>query len=229
MVSLSAILFLILLGSMLIFRLRNVWTKLSLLGLFLCGIAGLLICFAIAMRTARDMAIEGEIRTEIGTVSANTLTIVPQLENLSTDQEYQIVSNGQFGLFTLEKGRIKSYGVQFEFIRSTDSLYHVYQNLSTQAHSHAAGVKKSKHIDHGSRLMGDSLLVDTEYSFPESDKIRWQSVLITIEIPEGGSVKFKDRIIYLSSENDIQEVDHPYYSESGYLSGDGTYSHDSWR
>lgn len=228
MVSMSAILFLILLGSMLIFRLRNTWTKLSLLGLFLTGLAGFLICVAISMRTVRDMAVEGEIRTEIGTASSNELTIIPQLNRLSDDQKYQIVSNGEFGFFTLEKGKIKSYGIQFEFVSSPDSLYHVYQNLSTRAVTNTIGERKSKHIDHGTRLIGDSLLVDAEYSFPKSDKLRWQCVLITIEIPAGGSVKFKDHVVHLSSETDSKDVDHPFYNEDGYMHGDGTYSHNDW-
>lgn len=229
MVSMGSILFLLLLGSMLIFRLRNTWSKLSLLGLFLTGLAGILICAAISMRTMRDMAVEGEIRTEIGAVSTNELTIVPQMNRLSEDDEYQIVSNGEFGFFNLEKGKIISYGVQFEFVRSPDTLYHVYQNLSTRGISNGVGERKSKHIDHGSRLLGDSLLVDTEFSFPEKDKLRWQTVLITIEIPKGGRVKFKDRVVHLSSEDDDSEdVDHPFYSERGYMYGDGSYSHDSW-
>lgn len=228
MVVLSIILFLFLAGSMLLFRIHNRWGKRSLAGLIITGFIGFFICLTIGMRSARDIAVEGGGRIEVGHLQAEELTILPQLKRLPGDKEFQIVSNGDFGFFSIEGKYLKTYGIDFEFTKSADSSFHIYQNLNARGHSHLAAVQKSKRIRHGISLTGDTLMVDTEYSFPKSDKIRLQDVVITIEIPENGKIRFKDKIIYIGSESYSEEVDHPYYHEEGYLRGDGKYEHNTW-
>lgn len=225
MAVLSAIFFLFLLGSMLIFRLRNRWSKLSLAGLFITGLIGFFICLSVGMRTARDLAIDGEIERLAGDVNAKEINIFPQFQKLTEDQSFHIKSNGQFGFFTLDGDNVKSYGVHFEYVKSADSLFHVYQNFTARSHTHKTAVKKSTNIVHGLSLNGDSLLVNTDFSFPKKDKIRAQEVVIRIEVPEGGQVKCRDEIVYISPKDPETDIDHPYYREHGYLRGDGTYRH----
>ncbi len=227
MVSLSMILFLFLLGSILLFHLRNRWGKLSLLGLFITGIVGVLICISVGMRTTRDIAIDAEIERLVGTVATNELVVLPQLQQLSDDQSYNIKSNGQFGLMTIDGDLIKEHGIEFEYIQSTDSMFHIYQNLSARSHTSTRAIAKSENIQHGITLLGDSLLVDTDYAFPKKDKLRDQDVVIIIEIPKGGQVKFKDQIIYLPEFSEQSGSEYRYYKESGYLRGDGRYRHHS--
>lgn len=221
----SIILFFFLLGSILLFHLRNRWGKLSLLGLFVTGVVGTLICISVGMRTTRDVAIDGEIERSIGSTQTKELVILPQLQNLTADQSFNIKSNGQFGLMTLDGDKIKEHGIKFEYVESTDSLFHIYQNLSARSHSHTRAVAKSKNIQHGIALVGDTLLVDAEYAFPKKDKLRDQDVVIIIEIPKNGRVKFRDQIVYLGTEHLSGKVDHRYYKEGGYLRGDGSYRH----
>jgi len=225
MMIMSFILFFFLLGSILLFRLRSKWGKLSLLGLFIIGLVGFFMCLSVGMRTTRDIAIDGEIEYHVGNVQSTELIILPQLETLSEDETYSIKSNGQFGLMTLEGDQVKEYGIRFEYVASTDSLFHIYQSLSARSHNHTRAVAKSKNIHHSTTLVGDSLLVDAEYSFPKKDKLRDQDVVIVIQIPQGGQVKFKDQIVYLNSDHASNGRKRGYYKESGYLRGDGTYRH----
>lgn len=227
MLVLSAIFFLFLLGSMLIFRLRNKWSKLSLAGLFITGLIGFFICLAVGMRTARDLAVDGEIERLTGDLNGKELNIIPQYQKLTEDQSFHIKSNGQFGFFTLEGDHLKTYGVNFEYVKSPDSLFHVYQSFTARSHTHKTAVKKSTNIDHGLSLQGDSLLVSTDYNFPKKDKIRAQEVTIRIEVPEDGQVKCRDEIIYIAPKKSVNEIKHPFYREHGYLRGDGTYRHHS--
>lgn len=224
---LSAIFFLFLLGSMLIFRLRNKWSKLSLAGLFVTGLIGFFICLAVGMRTARDLAIDCEIEELAGDVYSKEISILPQYQELQGDRSLRIKSNDQFGLFTIKGENIKSYGIQFEYTKSNDSLFHIYQCFTARSHTFNAAQKKSEHIEHGLELNGDSLLVNTDYTFPKKDKIRAQEVVIRIEVPEGGQVKCRNEIVYISPKDPENEVDHPYYREHGFLRGDGTYRHHS--
>lgn len=226
MVSLSFILFFFLLGSILLFHLRNRWGKLSLLGLFLIGMAGVFICLGVAMRTTRDVAIDGEIERSVASSNSKELYVIPNFENLPSDGDFDIKSNGQFGLMTIDGKYIKEHGIRFEYNRSSDSLFHIYQNLSARSHSHTQAVNKSKNIQHNVWLKGDSLFVDTDYAFPQSDKLRDQDVTIIIEIPEGGSVKFKNQTIDLEpKEGDREDDFRHYYRQDGRLRGNGEYDH----
>ena len=222
----SIILFFFLLGSILIFYLRNRWARLSLLGLILTGVIGFFMCLNVALNAAGDFAIDGEIERAVGDVNTSELVILPEKESLTEDEAFRIKSNGEFGLMSLEGNRIREYGIHFEYRESKDSLFHIFQNLSARSHSHKRALEKSQNIQHNVRLQGDSLLVEAEYTFPKRDKLRDQDVLIIIEIPEGGQVKFRDKVIHLSGDD--EKIDHRYNNEDGYLSGDGCYKHNDW-
>ena len=72
-------------------------------------------------------------------------------------------------------------------------------------------------------VFGDSLIVNTYYLFPTSDKLRDQEVEIIVEIPQGGMVRINDRLVTLdgSEESDADER----IEQSGYLRSDGRYRH----
>lgn len=223
--SICSILFLLLAGSMLIFRITNKWSRISLLLLFLGGLSGSIISFSVGMRTARDFVIEGEIEREIGTVASKELVIETKLEKVASTEEYNIKSNGQLGLVKIDEKNITLHGIRFIYKRSKDSSFHIHQNLSTQSHSHQTAIKKSKNIHHSAGLMNDTLYVATDYSFPKEDKFRAQRAVIIVEIPVEGKVRIADRIVKLGSEEFEEEIVDEHYEESGYLKGSGKYKH----
>lgn len=219
------ILFLLLLASMLIFRLYNTWAKLSLLGLFLLAIAGGIMCATVGLKTGRDFAIGAEIERVIGDFETDELIIIPQLETMDDVEGYRIKSNGKFGLMQVDEKNITLHGIHFEYVRSSDSLFHVKQNLQSRSHTHERALERSKNIHHSISLQGDTLLIDTEYTFPRADKLRNQEVEIIVEIPEGKQVRINDRIIRLGSDDFDDNISDPYYEEDGYLKANGKYRH----
>lgn len=225
LISICTILFLLLAGTMLIFRITNKWSKVSLLLLFLGGVAGGIISISVGMRTARDFVIEGEIEREIGTVANNELIIETQLEKLPDTEEFSVKSNGNLGMIKIDEENITMHGVRFIYKRSKDSMFHIKQNLSTQSHSHKTAIEKSKNIHHSVGLSNDTLFVATDYSFPKVDKIRVQQSVIIIEIPVDGQVRISDRIVRLGSEDFDEKIVDEHYEESGYLKGSGKYKH----
>ncbi len=220
----SVIIFTLLLGSMLIFRLYNKWSKLSLLVLFLSGITGFIMCATVGMSTGRDFITDGEIEREIGSVTTQKLVVVPNLEKLETISEFEVKSNGQHGFIELDEKYIKMHSIDFKYTRSTDSSFHIRQNFQARSHSHKAALAKSKNIQHHIELKGDSLILDTEYRFPRVDKLRDQEVEIIIEIPIGGEVVIGNQSITFDSVMKDDE-DYHHYRERGYLRGNGTYNH----
>lgn len=225
LISLCSILFFILLGSMLIFRLRNKWTKVSLILLFLGGFAGGIITFSLGVRTARDFAIEGELEREVGQIATKELVIETELEKLENIEEFNIKSNGQFGLIQVDEKNIKLHGVHFIYKRSADSLFHVHQNLSAHSHTHKVALEKSKNIHHSIGLHNDTLFVSPDYSFPKKDKLRDQEVYVIIEVPVDGQIRIADRIVRLGSEEFDEDIVDENYIEEGYLKSNGRYKH----
>lgn len=222
----SIILFLLLLGSSLIFKLRNRWTKITIGGLFTGAIIGGLICAYLGFKSGMDVTMHGEIEGEVATVYTNELHILPQLHPITMKNGFKMKSNGRNGLMKITDKEIQMYGIFLEYRESPDSLFHIHQNLSARGKSNTKAGKRAGRIEHDYNLVGDSLFLDTDYSFPREDKIRDQRVLIIIEIPKGGKVHVGGgEITYndLSKEEDEDDYSHHYNSRNGNMFGDGDY------
>ena len=225
LISFSIILFLFLLGIMLIARIKNKWAKLSLLGLFITGLSGGFICLYLGIKTGRDFAIERKDGRTIGTVDADMLTIIPQLNQHGNTSNYNMRGENQLSLVSMDEQNIMMSGVHFEYKRSSDSLFHVYQNLTARGHSYKDAISRARNIKHSINIQGDSLFVDTEYKFSRKDKLRDQEVYVIIEIPNSSSVRINHRTINLGNDRIEEEYDYQQFSEDGYLNGEGDYDH----
>lgn len=235
---LSIIMFLLLLGSSLIFKLRNRWMKVTLLGLAAGAVVGGIMCAYLGFKAGVDLTLEGEVEKPIATVYTNELTILPELNSTETDSGYSVKSNGRNGFLKISKDEIQMYGIQMMYRESPDSLFHIHQNKSARARSNSKGVKRADNIEHDLRLVGDSLYLDTDYHFPREDKIRDQRVLIIIDIPEGGKVITDGReITFDEIDEDNEDYDdeddedddeddrkkHRRQHKHGHFFGDGDY------
>jgi phage shock protein PspC (stress-responsive transcriptional regulator) len=225
MASLSAILFCLLLGTTLLVHIHTKWTKYSLGFLFVIGFIGSLIIGGVAIRSGQDITVEGEIEKIIGDVQSDELTIIPQLDKFKGEDSYHVKSTGNVGIFGVEGKNLTRYGVEISFVPSKDSVFHVKHNLRASSKTHKGALAKSKNIKHFVELEGDSLFLDVKYLFPKKDKLRGQNVSVVIEIPEGKTVRLKDRIIHLGAEDRDDDIEHPYYKEYGRIRSDGSYDH----
>jgi phage shock protein PspC (stress-responsive transcriptional regulator) len=200
----SVILLLLLLGSSLIFKLRNKWMKLTIIGLFIGTVVGGIMCAYIGVKASVDITLKGEIEKPIATLYTDQLVLLPELNETALKNGFFAKSNGRNGFMKITDSEIQMYGIEIQYRESMDSLFHIKQNLSARARSNSKGQKRAENIDHSLRLQGDSLYLETEFRFPREDKIRDQHVLITIDIPEGGKVLANGQEIYFS---DIEEED----------------------
>lgn len=222
----SVIFFALLIGSMLIFRLYNKWAKFSLLGLFLIGLTGGIICGIVGARTGRDFFSQGEGERLVGSAQTTELVIVPQLDESSTKNGFKIKSNND-GFWEMNEKFIIMDHIRFKYTRSNDSLFHIRQNFQARSYSNKNALIKSENIHHKAVLLGDSLFVDTKFKFPRKDKLRDQGVQIIIEIPENGKVKIGNQVVVLDQLNKEDE-DYHHYRERGRMEGDGEYYHENW-
>jgi len=222
----SGILFALLTGSMLIFRLYNKWAKFSLLALFLMGLTGGIICGIVGARTGRDFFSEGEGERMVGSVKSMELVVIPHLEETTSRDGFHVKSDND-GFWELNKESIIMDHIKFKYVRSNDSLFHIRQKFQARSYSNKTAVLKSENIRHNAQLSGDSLMIDTKFKFPRKDKLRDQGVEIIIEIPENGKVKIGNQIVVLDQLNQ-EKRDYNNYRERGSMEGDGEYYHNDW-
>ncbi|MDG1332558.1 MAG: PspC domain-containing protein [Crocinitomicaceae bacterium] len=231
----SIILFLLLLGTSLIFRLRNRWMNLTLGGLFTGALIGGIICAYLGFKAGVDLTLEGEVEKEVATMCTDQLTLLPELNATETKSGFNVKSNGRNGIMKIGKKEIQMYGIDILYRESKDSLFHIHQNFSARAKSNTKGVKRAERIEHDIRMVGDSLYLDTDYRFPREDKIRDQRVLIIIDIPEGGTVLAEGREITFTEpeegkvdedeEDDDDKKRTRRQRKHGRFFGDGDYEH----
>lgn len=223
LLSFSVITFMILLGSMFVFNIKNKWTKLTLLLLFFTGITGGILTGVAGINTGKDFVKGSETEINVGDLNAQTLYIMPSSGELSVEngKEKHLISNS--GIMEIENNNVKLYGVTITYTESPDSLFHVRERKSARARSSEIAIKRCDNIKYKTNLIGDSLLMDTYYTFPTTDKLRDQEVEVNIEIPKGGTVRIKDRIITLDSIQPSKPEENR--SQRGQLRADGRYDH----
>ena len=217
----SIIFFLLLLGIKLVFRIRNRWSRLSLISLFVTGFIGSMMVLVIGLKTGRELTIHGELEQEIGTYYGEQLKIVPHLSSYANNNKFRIKSDGDWGMLGIKGDKISEAGIRIHYRLSSDSLFHVYQTMSAHSHAHKAALTKAKNIHHSMSVDSNIVNLNNYYTYPITDKMRIQEVEIYIEIPTGKTVKINNETIRLG-ENTYNDKE---FEEKGHLDGDGTYSH----
>ena len=220
----SIILFFLLLGFTFIFKIRNKWSRMSLIGLFLICVTGVIMSISSGVKTGRDFVIGAEIERPISKVFIEELTVLPKLEKLQANSNYSVKSNGKLGLLEVGPKDLTLYGVRFEYKLSPDSLFHITESLTARSHSHKKGLIKCRNIEHSISLVNDTLYVSPNYTFPKEDKLRAQQIKVIIEIPANKKVKFNSREISLE-KREYDDGTFRMIEERGHLEGDGDYRH----
>lgn len=213
-------LFFLLSGIKLIFQIRNIWSRISLISLFTLSSLGLITCLIIGLKTGRNMAIEGEIEKHITTINSKELHIGTSVPSEIDQSVYTIKSKNRYGLMSLEGNQIYSSGIEVTYRNSKDSLFHIYQNLSAHSHSHKLAIQKAKNIKHTITQSGKQIAIHSHYFFPKKDKLRDQEVSIIIEVPAQGIVKYNNLILFQNGSGVLNE-----YEQWGKINREGKYKH----
>ncbi|GAB5417806.1 MAG: hypothetical protein Crog4KO_24460 [Crocinitomicaceae bacterium] len=222
--SISGIVLLFSIGILLIFQLFNRWTKLALGVLVLLGVSGGITCAVVGMKAGRDWVAETEITSVPVSINADQLTIIPGNGIASKSSQPVVRTTRNIGWFGLEGKSLSKYGIDIEYTKSPDTLFHITKVYRASGYSQKRAKDRCKHINFRMDIQGDSLFMDTKYLFPKEDKLRGQEAGLLIEIPEGKMVEINGRIVRLGghSTNKNEEV----HREEGYVRSDGSYEHD---
>src|SRR5574343_935000 len=221
----SVIFFLLLLGIKLVFRIRNRWSRLSLISLFVTGFIGSMMVLVIGLKSGREITIPGELENEIGEYYGDQLTIVPHLSAYANNSKFRVKSDGEWGMLGIKGDKISEAGIRIHYKPSSDSLFHIYQVISAHGHSHNTALEKANNIHHSMSIDSNIVNIDNYYTYPMTDKLRLQEVEIYIEIPSGKTVKINNEVIRLGADPFNEQKIDEHYEEKGHLDADGSYSH----
>jgi hypothetical protein len=221
----SIVFFLLLLGIKLVFRIRNRWSRLSLISLFITGFIGSMMVLVIGLKSGRELSTYEDFEKEIGTYYGEQLTIVPELSSYANNNKFKIKSDGEWGILGIKGDKISETGIRIHYRPSSDSLFHVYQITSAHSHSHKTAEAKAKNIRHSMSIDSNVVNLNNYYTYPIADKLRIQEVEIYIEVPSGKTVKINNEVIRLGADRYSEQKMDEHYEEKGHLDGDGSYSH----
>lgn len=209
---LAITLFMILLGARLLFRLRSKWIKGSFLLLTLAGVTGIVISAYQGVKLGTDFTIAGEYEAKIGETSDPVL-YVNILESISPDHVRGRNYRFDGELFDVRNGNIVGSGIDINYEVSGDSSFHVYVEYSALGNSRKKATDRSRNIVHKAFMQQNVLTIAPYYLYPKADKVRNQSVSLTIQIPEGKVVEYPHVKVHSSAR------------DGGYIDEQGEYSH----
>jgi phage shock protein PspC (stress-responsive transcriptional regulator) len=221
----SIILFLLILGVRLVFRIQSRWTRISFITLFISGFIGSMVVLVIGLKTGREMSIEGEMEREVGSFYGETLYFQSDLSSYNSVANFKVKSDGDWGIIGIHGDTISETGIDIHYRQSKDSLFHVYQNLSAHGHSHKIAIQKAKNIHHIMSMDSNLVQFNNHFTYPLSDKLRDQGVAIYIEIPKDKTVQINKEVIRLSIDESNRDSNQAFYEEHGRIERDGRYHH----
>ncbi|MCF8408222.1 MAG: PspC domain-containing protein [Crocinitomicaceae bacterium] len=183
-------------------------------------LVGIILLSLTGARIARSFAVNGEVEKEIATVNAQEITLDISTAAASEQDGFKTISKGESGFLKVENGRIFFHGIEVEYQKSADSLFHISQLNSVQGRDHQTALKRARNIQLGHQLVNNELKLDAYFTFPMSDKIRKQEVKLIIQVPANGVVKVKNMVAYPMGEQAANKAEE---KPKGYIHSDGSY------
>jgi hypothetical protein len=181
---------------------------------------GILLLSLTGARIARSFAVNGEVEKEIATVNAKEITLDISTAPTAEQDGFKTISKGESGFLKVENGRIYFHGIEVEYQKSADSLFHISQLNSVRGRDHQTALKRARNIQLGHQLSNDQLKLDAYFTFPTTDKIRKQEVKLIIQVPAKGVVKVKNTVAYPIGEQAANKAEE---KPKGYIHSDGSY------
>ncbi|MFM7683404.1 MAG: PspC domain-containing protein [Bacteroidota bacterium] len=196
------------------------YSTVTLLAFFFIGVILLAVTVA---RTGRAFAVDGEVEKEIATIANNELNLNFNTVSKSEKDGFKTISQGESGFLKVENGSVFFHGIEIEYQKSGDTLFHINQFNSAQSKDHKSALEKARNIKLGINQNANHLNFDAFYTFPVDDKIRDQEVKLIIHVPNNGIVKVKNKVVYPAFKQQDKKREE---KSQAYVDGEGSY--ESW-
>jgi len=213
-----------LIGIRAIFAFKSSVSRYTSFSLIFMMIIGIILLSITGAKTGRAFAINGEIEKDLFSVDTTVLNLNFNHTSGVDKRGFKTVSKGEMGVIKVANNQIYLHGIEIEYKKSADSLFHLKHFFTANGRNHQKALFKAKNIDFKTVLNNKTVQANTFFTFPLSDKLRDQKVKLIVEVPQNGQVKVNGKIVYpfLEDELDtkVEENSHAY------IRGNGDY--DSW-
>jgi phage shock protein PspC (stress-responsive transcriptional regulator) len=165
----------------------------GVISMIFLGIIGFSLAFIGGVKTSREFAESNRLEKQSFTVNKGELKI----DLLPTFyRSHKVADTDGFDFLNFDKKNFIESGIDFKFIESDDSLFHITQYYSSKGVNNKQAGNRAFNIKHKVELKENTLLVDPNYTFPIKDAMRRQRVSFTVEIPKGKTCYFgKEHVI----------------------------------
>jgi phage shock protein PspC (stress-responsive transcriptional regulator) len=194
------LLFITISGIFLIFNIRNRALGHIFLAFLGVWIAGAISFGIVSAQIARDFTYRESSEKELFRSSINHIKLeIPKEEVLGAG--LKIEDDTDFGALYLNGDQVSYGSVNIEIADSKDSLFHV------KSIHYASGISKRKayarieNIQHLIDLDSNYLRIAPSFYFPLSDKLRYQKVVVRIEVPKFASIE------WIGEKKDAYDID----------------------
>lgn len=159
----------------------------GIISMIFIGILGGALATIGGIKTSREFAESNRLEKQSLTLNNEQLKI----DLLPTFyRSHKVADTDGFDFLNFDKKNFIESGIDFKFIESDDSLFHITQYFSSNGVNNKQAGNRAFNIRHKVELKNNTLLVDPNFTFPIDDAMRNQSVSITIEIPKGKTCYF---------------------------------------
>lgn len=214
-VAFSVILFLVSNGTYILLRIRNKWTKIASLTLFLTGIVGSAICVNMGIKTSGEWISEAEMERKVAFVNHQELILDVLQGSDKSIGEFKLKEGRRFGFLRIKNNRIYGSGIEILYRASNDSAYHVYQNFSSDGRYYQQALQRAKNMKHEIHCVDNKVEIAPSFSYPLADKLRDQSVQIIVEIPRNKWVRIGNERISVDSFDEGEMEKYSYIDFNG--------------
>lgn len=111
---------------------------------------------------------------------------------------------------SMDNGMVRGGWADCDVERSPDSLFHLIVVRQARGIGEKEAAARASHIEHAFHQQGDTLFLSSLLSFPATDKLRFQDLDFTLQVPYGGSVHFME-----GAQHVIHDVDNVHHIWDG--------------
>lgn len=196
---------LVLFFSRILFKTRTPgWAKGALTVLFILSVIA---AFSVLPFAAREYSHTGSISQDIdfSGLRSDTLQVTAAPNSLDGDHADEFDFD-EDDLRLSGEGMEMKCPLEIRVLPSRDGRYHATQIIRAQGSSNSKAQENAEEVRYDLALSGNTLIVPTSYKIPQGKKWRVQRVRINIQVPEGKSITFDEKI-HRYAGADLDEYD----------------------
>ncbi|MBI2257849.1 MAG: PspC domain-containing protein [Flavobacteriia bacterium] len=190
-------------GIYLFWNIKNSWKKAINFLLSFLNIVGVVLCIYSAVQISTNFTSYAKLEKKVNTFSGEKLEIICKQKD--TISGYNVKRGGLDQMLKIDKQTATFYYIPFKIKESKDSLFHVFQEVSSNGKTFEEAKTKALQIKNNFQIEQNTLKIKPYYTFPVEDKFRNQKLKWIIEVPKNKKLIINQKIRETQKEDEEEE------------------------